>query len=87
MVVPIELNELTWRTSADTDFLANTPNLREKLEFVDEVRSEAALRETALKQKIAALHIKKVIKREFEVGELVLRLNQKYSKERKLVAN
>jgi len=42
-VIPIELTELTWRTNADTDFLANTANLREELEFVDEVRSEAAL--------------------------------------------
>jgi len=45
------------------------------------------LRETALKQKIAARHNKKVIKREFEVGDLVLRRNQKDSEEGKLVAN
>jgi len=75
-VIPIELAELTWRTSADSDFLANAANLREKLEFKDEVRSEAALRETTLKQKIAARHSKKVIKREFKVGDLVLRRNQ-----------
>jgi len=86
-VIPIELTELTWRTDVDTDFPANTVNLREELEFVDEVKSEAALRETALKQKIAARHSKKVIKREFEVGDLVLRRNQKDSKEGKLVAN
>jgi len=51
--------ELTWRTNANTDFPANAANLREKLKFVDEVRSEAALRETTLKQKIAACHNKK----------------------------
>ena len=61
--------------------------MREELEFVGEVRSEAALRETALKQKIAARQSKKVIKRKFEVGDLVLRGNQKDSKEGKLAAN
>jgi len=45
------------------------------------------LRETALKQKVAVGHNKKVIKREFEVGDLVLRQNQKDSEEGKLAAN
>jgi len=36
-VIPIELIELTWRTDTDTNFPANTANLREELEFVDEV--------------------------------------------------
>ena len=44
------------------------------------------MRETALKQKIAARHSKKVIKREFEVGDLVLRWNQKDPEEGKLAA-
>ena len=86
-VIPIELTELIWRTNADTDFLANAANLREELKFVDEVRSEAALRETALKQKIAARHSKNVIKREFKVGDLVLRRNLKDSEEGKFSAN
>jgi len=86
-VIPIELTELTWRTDADTDFPTNTVNLREELEFVDEVRSKAALRETVLKQKIAVRHSKMVIKREFKVGDLVLRRNQKDSEEGKLAAN
>jgi hypothetical protein len=62
-------------------------NLREELEFVDEVKIGATLREAALKQKIAARHSKKVIRREFEVGDLVLRRNQKDSEEGKLAAN
>jgi hypothetical protein len=49
-VIPIELTELTWQIDANTDFPSNTANLREELEFVDEVRDEAALRETALKK-------------------------------------
>jgi len=60
-VIPIELSELTWRTDADTHFPTDAVNLREELEFVDKVRSEAALGEIALKQKIVARHIKKVI--------------------------
>ena len=86
-VIPIELTELTWRTDANTNFLANMANLREVLKFVDEVRSEVALRETSLKQKIADRHNKKVIRREFKVGDLVLRQNQKDSEEGKLAAN
>ena len=39
------------------------------------------------KQKIAARHSKKVIKREFKVGDLVLRRNQKDLEEGKLAAN
>jgi len=78
-IIPIELTELTWRTDADTNFPANTVNLCEELEFVDEVRSEGSLRETTLKQEIAARHSKKVIKQEFKVGDLVLRQNQKDS--------
>jgi hypothetical protein len=54
---------------------------------VDEVRIGATLREAALKQKIVARHSKKVIRREFEVGDLVLRRNQKDSEEGKLTAN
>lgn len=45
------------------------------------------MREAALKQKIAARHSKNVIKREFEVGDLVLWRNQKDSEEGKLAAN
>jgi len=50
-------------------------------------QSKHSLREITLKQKIAARHNKKVIKREFEVGDLVLRRNQKDPEEGKLVAN
>ncbi|KAI5391420.1 hypothetical protein KIW84_076286 [Lathyrus oleraceus] len=55
----------------------NDETLRAELDLVEEIRSEAALRETTLKQKIALRHDAKVIKREFQVGTLVLRRNQK----------
>lgn len=85
--MPIELTELTWHTDYITDFPANTANLRKELEFVDEVRIRATLREAVLKQKIAAPHSKKVKRREFEVGDLVLRRNQKDSEEGKFAVN
>ena len=49
-------------SSADIDFETNAANLREELEFIDEIRNEASLREVTLKQKIVARHNKKVIK-------------------------
>ncbi|CAJ2628157.1 unnamed protein product [Trifolium pratense] len=61
--------------------------LREELDLLEELRDGAALREATLKQKIAKRHDKKVIKREFDVGTLVLRRNQKDSREGKLAAN
>jgi len=86
-VILIEANKLSWWTSADTDFDTNAAILREELEFIGEIRSETSLREVTLKQKIAARHNKKFIKREFEVGDLVLRRNQKDPEERELAAN
>ncbi|KAI5422029.1 hypothetical protein KIW84_045469 [Lathyrus oleraceus] len=65
----------------------NDETLRAELDLVEEIRSEAALRETTLKQKIALRHDAKVIKREFQVGTLVLRRNQKNPREGKLAAN
>jgi len=61
-VVPIELNELNWRTGPNTNFRAIAGSMREEVEFVDEIRSEAALKELGLKQKIAVGHNKRVVK-------------------------
>jgi hypothetical protein len=55
----------------------NNELIREELDLVEELREGATLREATLKQKIEARHKRKVIKREFEVGSLVLRRNQK----------
>lgn len=68
-------------------FYANAETLREELEFADEIRIEEALKEIALKQKIVAQHNRRVIKQEFEVGDLVLGWNQKDSEEWKLANN
>ncbi|KAI5389389.1 hypothetical protein KIW84_074874 [Lathyrus oleraceus] len=77
----------TRRTEEPLDEEMNDETLRAELDLVDEIRSEAALRETTLKQKIALRHDAKVIKREFQVGTLVLRRNQKNPREGKLAAN
>ncbi|KAI5445902.1 hypothetical protein KIW84_013942 [Lathyrus oleraceus] len=75
------------RTEEPLDEEMNDETLRAELDLVEEIRSEAALRETTLKQKIALRHDAKVIKREFQVGTLVLRRNQKNPREGKLAAN
>ncbi|CAL5202632.1 unnamed protein product [Lathyrus oleraceus] len=86
-VIPVEIRTPTRRTEEPLDEEMNDETLRAELDLVEEIRSEAALRETTLKQKIALRHDAKVIKREFQVGTLVLRRNQKNPREGKLAAN
>ncbi|KAI5425253.1 hypothetical protein KIW84_031161 [Lathyrus oleraceus] len=87
IVIPVEIRTPTRRTEEPLDEEMNDETLRTELDLVEEIRSEAALRETTLKQKIALRHDAKVIKREFQVGTLVLRRNQKNPREGKLAAN
>ena len=75
------------RTEDPLDEEMNDEALRDELDLVEEIRSGAALREATLKQRVALRHNDKVIKREFEIGSLVLRRNQKDSREGKLAAN
>ena len=86
-VIPIEIHVSFRRTEAPLDEEVNEEALREELDLVEEVRSGAALREASLKQKIAIRHDVKVIRRDFEVGSLVLRRNHKDSREGKLTVN
>ena len=65
----------------------NDEALQAELDLVEEIWSGAALREAKLKQQISLRHDAKVIRREFQVGSLVLRRNQKDSREGKLAAN
>ncbi|KAI5424009.1 hypothetical protein KIW84_030288 [Lathyrus oleraceus] len=85
--IPVEIRAPTRRTEEPLDEEMNDETLRAELDLVEEIRSEAALRETTLKQKIALRHDAKVIKREFQVDTLVLRRNQKNPREGKLAAN
>ncbi|GAU41591.1 hypothetical protein TSUD_272000 [Trifolium subterraneum] len=86
-VIPVETGEPYPRIEYPHEEDINDELLREELDLVEELRTGASLREATLKQKIAARHDKRVIKREFEVGSLVLRRNQKDSREGKLAAN
>lgn len=56
-----------------TNFQTNDENMGEELKFIEEFISEAALKEAAIKQKIANHHNKKVVTCEFNVGDLILR--------------
>ncbi|GAU49854.1 hypothetical protein TSUD_129960 [Trifolium subterraneum] len=86
-VIPVEMREQSSRIEYPHKEDINDELLREELHLVEELRTGASLREATLKQKIAVRHDKRVIKREFEVRSLVLRRNQKDSRERKLAAN
>ncbi|CAJ2637946.1 unnamed protein product [Trifolium pratense] len=86
-VIPVETGASSFRTEVPLEGEDNHEMLREELDLLEELREGAALREATLKQKIAKRHDKKVIKREFDVGTLVLRRNQKDSREGKLAAN
>jgi hypothetical protein len=83
----VEIGEPSSRIEYPLEEDINDELLREELDLVEELRTGASLREATLKQKIAARHDKRVIKREFEVGGLVLRRNQKDAREGKLAAN
>ena len=87
MVIPIEIREPSRCTEFPLEEEVNDEALREELDLVDEIREGAALREARLKQQITLRHDRKVIKREFDVGSLVLRRNQKESREGKLATN
>ncbi|MCI36580.1 hypothetical protein A2U01_0057803, partial [Trifolium medium] len=86
-VIPVEVGEPSRRTEQPLDKEMNDEALREELDLVEEIRTGASLREATLKQKIAARHNTNVIKRDFEIGSLVLRRNAKDSHEGKLAAN
>ncbi|CAJ2674998.1 unnamed protein product [Trifolium pratense] len=86
-VIPVETGASSFRTEVPLEGEDNHEMLREELDLLEELRDGAALREATLKQKIAKRHDKRVIKREFDVGTLVLRRNQKDSREGKLAAN
>jgi hypothetical protein len=86
-VIPVEIGDLSWRTTQPLSEETNDEALREELDLVEELRTAASLREASLKQKITARHDTKVLKRDFDVGNLVLRRNAKESHEDKLAPN
>ena len=75
VVIPVEIREPSRRTEMPLDEEMNDEALRDKLDLVEEIRSGAALREATLKQRVALHHNDKVIRREFQIGSLVLQRN------------
>jgi hypothetical protein len=49
----------------------------DELDVLEEIRIKASLKKVVMKQKNATRHNKKVINWVFEIGDLVLRCNQK----------
>ncbi|GAU40405.1 hypothetical protein TSUD_136520 [Trifolium subterraneum] len=86
-VIPVEIGEPSRRTEAPLDEQMNDDAMREELNLVEEIQTAASLKEASLKQLVAAQHDTKVIKRDLEVGSIVLRRNAKDSHEGKLAAN
>ena len=64
--------ESSRKTEVPLDEELNDKGLREELDLVEEIRSGEALHEAMLKQQIALRHDNRAIKREFQVGSLVL---------------
>jgi hypothetical protein len=68
----------------------NQERLREELDLVDEVRELARLTEVSRKQRVAQRYNARVVKREFTIGDLVLRrasIGLKNAKDGKLAGN
>ncbi|XP_058775973.1 uncharacterized protein LOC131650274 [Vicia villosa] len=86
-VIPVEIREPSRRTESPLEEELNDEAMREELDMVEEIRTGSSLREAKLKQQIALRHSTKVIKRGFEIGDLVLRRNMKDSHEGKLAPN
>ena len=87
-IIPVEIGEPSWRV------MYTPPNnqeiLREELDLMDEVRELAWLTKISRKQRVAQRYNAKVVKREFEVDDLVLRrasIGLKNAKDGKLAAN
>ncbi|XP_058782881.1 uncharacterized protein LOC131657510 [Vicia villosa] len=86
-IIPVEIREPSRRTESPLEEELNDEAMREELDMVEEIRSGSSLREARLKQQIALHHSAKVIKREFEVGALVLRRNMKDLREGNFAPN
>lgn len=48
-VIPIEIGEITWRTTHPSSLVMNKQAIREELDLVEEVRDQAFLQETVIK--------------------------------------
>ena len=87
-MIPVEIGEPSWRVMFTPP--NNEERLREELDLVDKVRELARLTEMSRKQRVAQRYNARVVKREFIIGDLVLRrasIGLKNAKDGKLAAN
>jgi hypothetical protein len=90
VVIPIEVYELSWRTTHPVNHVANAEATLDELDFIDESRNFAALTEAAIKQVTATRYNRKVRPRYFDLRDLVLHradVDNKNAREGKLAAN
>ncbi|XP_057452766.1 uncharacterized protein LOC130744612 [Lotus japonicus] len=71
-MIPVELSKDTWRVAIFNEE-ENEANLKASLDLLPEVREEAHLREAVVKQRAARRYNAKVVPRQIEEGDLVLR--------------
>ena len=86
-IIPVEIVEPSRRTKVPLDEELNDKSLQEELDLVEEIQSGEVIHEAMLKQQITLCYDNKFIKREFQIGNLVLWRNQKDSRDGKLVVN
>lgn len=72
-IIPVEIGELRWRTANPKPPKENNQVVREEQDLVEELHTQAALREVLIKQRTVARYNARFVFREFTVGELVFR--------------
>ncbi|XP_061351535.1 uncharacterized protein LOC133296546 [Gastrolobium bilobum] len=88
-MIPVEIGEPSWRKMYATEE-SNSQALLHNLDTINEMREIAHIKEAVLKQRITTCYNSKVIKRSFNVGELVLRradIGNKNGRQGKLATN
>lgn len=86
----MEIGELSWRTTNPNPVEANEQETREELDLVEEIRNQAAMPEALIKERMAAQFNARVLHKDFEVGDLILRgadVGQKNAAQGKLAPN
>ncbi|XP_019420646.1 PREDICTED: uncharacterized protein LOC109330824 [Lupinus angustifolius] len=71
-MIPVEIGEPTWRTS-HFDEATNSTILRHNLDWIEEKRDRARIRETIVKQRATEKYNRTVVPRDFETNSLVLK--------------
>ena len=70
-VIPVEIGQTSWRVMYPAE--NNEQLLREDSDLVDEVQEIARIKELSRKQQIAKRYNLRVVKRNFQAGDLIIR--------------